>query len=95
MKAGWDEIRQIAQAAGRDPNALQLTCRIAAGPPFGMGGAARPELPVEQLQEALRRHEELGVAHVILDFGIARYPAQEILRLMEEAARQVLGRRDT
>ncbi len=92
LKAGWDEIRQVAQAAGRDPNALQLTCRIAAGPPFGMGGAARPELPVEQLREALRRHEEMGVAHVILDFGIARYPAQEILRLMEQTAKEVLGR---
>lgn len=92
LKFGWEEIRQTAKAAGRDPDALQLTCRIAAGPPFGMGGAAKPELPAEQLREGLRQHRELGASHIVLDFGIARYPYQEILRLMRETAQNVLGR---
>lgn len=89
IKAGWEEIRQTAIAAGRNPDALQLTCRVAAGPPFGLGGADRPELPVAQLREALRVHRDLGAVHVVLDFGIARYGSQDILRLMEQTARDI------
>ena len=91
LRAGWDEIRRIAGDAGRDPSALQLTCRIAAGPPFGMGGAAQPVLPVDQLRDSLHRHRELGASHIVLDFGIARYPYKEILRLMHESAEAFLG----
>lgn len=91
IKAGWEEIRQTAIAAGRNPDALQLTCRVAAGPPFGLGGADRPELPVAQLREALRVHRDLGASHVVLDFGIARYGPQDILRLMEQTARDIPG----
>ena len=93
IKAGWAEIRQIAAAAGRNPNALRLTCRVAAGPPFGLGGADRPELPVAQFRETLRIHRDLRASHVVLDFGIARYGPDDILRLMEQTANELLGRR--
>ena len=76
LRAGFDNVLQMAEQGGRDPQAIKLTC-------------CRPiELTVEpvpqderflrgtpeQLVEALRAYRDIGVDHVALQFMAPRWP---------------------
>jgi probable F420-dependent oxidoreductase len=68
--AGRDEVRRLATAAGRDPDAVTLSVRVAVEvtPPRGSYGAGRYRLPKEgkQIVAVLQAFAQAGVEHVVL-----------------------------
>jgi len=55
-RAGADEVRDMASAAGRDPDAIEMSLRL------NLTG----ELEAKRLTETLRAYEDAGVSHVCL-----------------------------
>lgn len=68
--AGRDEVRRLAAATGRDPDALTMTVRVAVAvsPPRGSYGADRYHLPRDgkQVLAALQGFAEAGAEHAVL-----------------------------
>jgi alkanesulfonate monooxygenase SsuD/methylene tetrahydromethanopterin reductase-like flavin-dependent oxidoreductase (luciferase family) len=55
-RAASEEVRQIASAAGRDPDAIEMTLRL----------NVTGELDTSRLADSLRAYEDAGVSHVCL-----------------------------
>jgi alkanesulfonate monooxygenase SsuD/methylene tetrahydromethanopterin reductase-like flavin-dependent oxidoreductase (luciferase family) len=90
LRAGFQEVRAAAAEAGRDPDAVALTCcspievtaaDVAQDPSRLRGSPA-------QLAEALSTYARAGVAHVALQFMVPRWPDR--LAQMERFAEEVL-----
>jgi probable F420-dependent oxidoreductase len=84
------DVRASARDAGRDPDAVALTCCA----PIELTAADVPQDPARlrgsppQLAAALDAYERAGVTHVALQFMVARWP--ERLAQMERFAAEVL-----
>lgn len=90
LRAAHEDVRSAARDAGRDPDAVALTCCSAIE-------VTRDEVPQDprrlrgspaQLVEALRAYEQAGVEHVALQFTVPRWPDR--LAQMETFASDVL-----
>lgn len=90
LRQAHDDVRSAARDAGRDPDAVALTCCSAVEvtdadvtqDPRRLRGSPR------QLVEALRHYERVGVQHVALQFMVPRWPDR--LAQMEQFAEEVL-----
>lgn len=90
LRQAHDDVRSAARDAGRDPDAVALTCCSAVEvtdadvtqDPRRLRGSPR------QLVEALRQYEQVGVQHVALQFMVPRWPDR--LAQMEQFAEEVL-----
>lgn len=90
LRLAHEDVRAAAREAGRDPEAVALTCCSAVEvtvadvtqDPRRLRGSPR------QLVEALRQHERAGVEHVALQFTVPRWPDR--LAQMELFAEEVL-----
>jgi probable F420-dependent oxidoreductase len=85
----FDNARGAAAEAGRDPERLRLACCL----PVEITGAPVPQEPdrlhgtPEQVAEALRGFQRIGVEHVALQFMVPRWPErrEQIERFAREA----------
>jgi probable F420-dependent oxidoreductase len=90
LKAGYDNVRQLAAAAGRDPAQIRLACCR----PIEVTAMSVPQEEEhlrgnpEQLLEALRAYREIGVNHLALQFMAPRWP--ERAEQIERFAREVM-----
>lgn len=90
LRAAHEDVRSAAREAGRDPDAVALTCCSAIE-------VTHDEVPQDprrlrgspaQLVEALLAYEQAGVEHVALQFTVPRWPDR--LAQMETFAGEVL-----
>lgn len=90
LRAAHEDVRSAAREAGRDPDAVALTCcsavevtrdEVSQDPRRLRGSPA-------QLVEALLAYEQAGVEHVALQFTVPRWPDR--LAQMETFAGEVL-----
>jgi hypothetical protein len=67
---GRDEVRRLAAAAGRDPDLVTMSVRVAVevSPPRGSYGGGRYRLPREgkQILAVLQAFAQAGAEHVVL-----------------------------
>jgi len=90
LRDAYQDVRAAANDAGRDADAVALTCCAA----IEMTGADVAQDPrrlrgsVAQLREALDAYRRAGVAHLALQFMVPRWP--ERLAQMETFAEEVL-----
>ena len=91
----WDEeVRTLAAAAGRDPNALTMSLRVeveAHGGASSQRAQNRSRLPgddVEQMSAGIMAYQNAGVDHVVLALNTG--DVVRIRALMEDIARQVI-----
>ena len=93
---GRQEIRRQAEAAGRDPDALDMSLRVEVevhGAPSSDRAANRSRLPgndPEAMTAALQAYETAGVEHPVLALNSGDIPAIEAV--MERIAAEVLPR---
>lgn len=76
LAARFDNVRQWAAEAGRDPDTVSLTCCrpiVITDEPVPQAEDRLQGSP-EQLVEALRAYQEIGVKHLALQFMVPRYP---------------------
>src|SRR5260370_34220410 len=90
LKAGYDNVLQLAAAAGRDKAQIRLACcrpiEVTARP-VPQEEEYLPGNP-EQLLEALKAYPEIGVDHLRLQFRVPRWP--ERVEQIERFAREVI-----
>jgi len=90
LRAGRENVRRLAAAAGRDPEAVRLTCcrpiEVTRGPVAPDERRLRGS--PEQLVEALQAYRALGVHHLALQFMVPRWPDR--VEQVERFAREVL-----
>ncbi|HEX6123682.1 MAG TPA: LLM class flavin-dependent oxidoreductase, partial [Ktedonobacterales bacterium] len=95
LRAGYERTLRQAEALGRDPAAIQLTCCR----PVEVTRAPVPQderhlrgTP-EQLVEALGAYREVGVAHLALQFMVPRWPerVEQIERFASEVMPHLRG----
>ncbi len=90
LAARFANARRAAAEAGRDPGRLRLACCL----PIELTREGIPQEPdrlhgsPEQVREALRGFERVGVEHVALQFMVPRWP--ERLAQIERFAEEVL-----
>jgi probable F420-dependent oxidoreductase len=90
LAARWDNVRQQAREAGRDPAEIALNLNL----PIWVTDAPVPQDPAvlrgtpEQLEAALEPFRALAVQHLALQFMVPRYPDR--LAQIERFARHVL-----
>jgi probable F420-dependent oxidoreductase len=88
LRAGYDNVRQLASEAGRDPDAVTLAvCRpIEVTREPVPQDAERLRGSPEQLVEALRAYRDGGVEHLALQFIVPRWPerVEQIARFAAE-----------
>jgi alkanesulfonate monooxygenase SsuD/methylene tetrahydromethanopterin reductase-like flavin-dependent oxidoreductase (luciferase family) len=94
FKKGRQQVRDLAAAAGRDPDSLTMSIRVeveAHGGASSQRAASRARLAgdrVEQMIEGIRAYQNAGVEHILLALNsgdIAR-----ITELMETIAHEVI-----
>jgi probable F420-dependent oxidoreductase len=91
---GREEVRQLAAAAGRDPDALTMSLRLEVevhGRPSSYRAQARARLPgddVRQMIAGIQAYRRAGVEHLVLALNSGDMP--RLRALMEVIARQVL-----
>jgi alkanesulfonate monooxygenase SsuD/methylene tetrahydromethanopterin reductase-like flavin-dependent oxidoreductase (luciferase family) len=91
---GREEVRKLATAAGRDPDALTMSIRVeveAHGRPSSQRAESRSRLPgdnVDQMLACIRAYQSAGVEHIILALNSGDIP--KITELMEGIARRVI-----
>lgn len=90
LRAGHDNVARQAEAAGRDPSLIQLTCCR----PIEVTREPTPQdervlrgTPA-QLLEVLQAYRAIGVAHLALQFMVPRWP--ERVEQIERFAREVM-----
>lgn len=94
FRAGRQEVRDLARAAGRDPDALTMSIRLeveAHGGPSSQRAANRARLSgahVDDMIERLKAYESAGVDHMVLALNSGDVP--RITELMETIAQRVL-----
>ncbi|MCH8281160.1 MAG: hypothetical protein IIC96_10820, partial [Chloroflexi bacterium] len=93
---GRREIRELAQAAGRDPDALTMSLRLEVevhGRPSSDRAAGRARLygdDPDQLAASIAAYQTAGVDHVVLALNSGDVPA--LNKLMDSIAREVIPR---
>src|SRR5262249_34702698 len=90
LRAGYENVLQLAAEAGRDAEAVRLTCcRPIEGPrePVAQDERRLRGTP-EQLVEAMQAYRAFGVAHLALQFMAPRWPDR--IEQIERFARDVL-----
>jgi hypothetical protein len=93
---GRREIRELAAAAGRDPDALTMSARVEVeigGGPSSARASGRSRVPgddVDQIAGAIAAYQSAGVEHVVLALNSGDVP--RITTLMETIARRVMPR---
>jgi alkanesulfonate monooxygenase SsuD/methylene tetrahydromethanopterin reductase-like flavin-dependent oxidoreductase (luciferase family) len=94
FRVGREEVRTLAAAAGRDPNALTMSIRVeveAHGGASSQRAQNRSRLPgddVEQMSAGIMAYQNAGVEHVVLALNTG--DVVRIRSLMEDIARQVI-----
>jgi alkanesulfonate monooxygenase SsuD/methylene tetrahydromethanopterin reductase-like flavin-dependent oxidoreductase (luciferase family) len=94
FSAGRHEVRQLAVAAGRDPDALTMSIRVEVevhGGPSSQRAQSRSRLPgddMDQMLVGLRAYQSAGVEHIVLALNSGDIP--RITRLMEDIAHKVM-----
>lgn len=91
LAARFDNVRRAAKEAGRDPAQLKLNCCL----PIELTKEAVPQDPErlignpEQVTEALRGFQKIGVEHIALQFMVPHLP--ERLEQIDRFARGVMS----
>lgn len=91
---GRREIRDLAQAAGRDPDSMTMSVRLEVevpGGPSSSRAAGRARLSAEDPQQMaadIAAYETAGVEHVVLALNSGDVPA--LTNLMERIGREVI-----
>jgi probable F420-dependent oxidoreductase len=94
FRAGRDQVRTLAAAAGRDPDALVMSLRVeveVGGRPSSARAAGRARLPgdhPEQMIEGIRAYQRAGVEHVVLALNSGEMA--RISSLMVDIAERVI-----
>jgi probable F420-dependent oxidoreductase len=90
LRARFDNVTRWAAEAGRDPEAIALTCclPIEVTPEPVTQDSGRLSGSPDQLVVALRAFEKIGVQHIALQFMVPHWP--ERLLQIERFAREVL-----
>jgi probable F420-dependent oxidoreductase len=84
----FDNVRRAAEKGGRDPSGVRLNCCL----PIELGPAPLPQEEdrlhgsAEQIAEALKGYEKIGVEHIALQFMVPHYPerVEQIARFARE-----------
>jgi probable F420-dependent oxidoreductase len=90
---GREEVRKLATAAGRDPDALTMSVRVEVevhGRPSSQRAESRSRLPggdMDQMIAGIRAYESCGVHHIVLGLNSGDIP--KITALMEGIAKRV------
>jgi probable F420-dependent oxidoreductase len=90
LAARFDMVRALSAEQGRDPDEIRLNCNL----PIEVTSEPVPQEPdrlrgtPEQLAEAVRRFQHVGVEHLALQFMVPRYPDR--LEQIERFATEVL-----
>ncbi len=93
---GRREIRELAAAAGRDPDSLTMSMRVEVevhGGPSSSRAAGRARISAEnpgQMVAAIQAYQAAGVDHIVLALNSGEVPA--ITSQMETIAREVIPR---
>ena len=90
LRAGYAAVQQIATEAGRDPAQVRLTCCRpieVTRSPVPQDESVLRGTP-EQLVEALKVYQQVGVDHLALQFMVPRWP--ERVEQIERFAREVM-----
>jgi alkanesulfonate monooxygenase SsuD/methylene tetrahydromethanopterin reductase-like flavin-dependent oxidoreductase (luciferase family) len=91
---GRQQVRELAAAAGRDPDALTMSIRVeveAHGGASSQRAASRARLAgdsVEQMIDGIRSYRDAGVDHIVL--AINSGDITRITELMETIAHEVI-----
>lgn len=94
FSVGREEVRKLATAAGRDPDALTMSVRVeveAHGGPSSQRAQSRTRLPgdnMEQMIAGINAYQKAGVEHIVL--GLNSGDVQRITALMEDIAEKVM-----
>jgi hypothetical protein len=95
FSVGREEVRKLAAAAGRDPNALTMSIRVeveAHGRASSQRAQNRSRLSgddTDQMIAGIRAYQSAGVDHVVLALNTG--DVTRIRELMEGIARQVIS----
>ncbi|WCB93360.1 Phthiodiolone/phenolphthiodiolone dimycocerosates ketoreductase [Baekduia alba] len=94
MARRYDHVRQVADEAGRDPDAVQLNCCLSIEV-TDEDVEQEPDLlrgSPSQVAERLAAFHEIGVRHCGLQFLVGRYPEriEQMRRFSEEVIRPAL-----
>ncbi len=95
LKAGYDAVQRGATEQGRDPRQVLLTCcrpvEVTPGPVPQDERILRGS--PEQLVEALRAYQAIGVSHLALQFMVPRWPerVEQIQRFAQEVMPHLRG----
>jgi probable F420-dependent oxidoreductase len=90
LRRRFDNIRQWATESGRDPDQIRFACCL----PIEVSAKPVPQEEdrlrgtPQQLSEALKRYQKIGVEHIALQFMVPHYP--ERMEQIERFAREVL-----
>jgi probable F420-dependent oxidoreductase len=90
LRAGFDNVQRWAAEAGREPAEIRLACCL----PIELRQEPVPQEEgrlignVEQIIEALKGFQEVGVEHIALQFMVPRYP--ERMEQIEQFAKEVV-----
>ena len=90
LRAGYENVRRLADGFGRDPQQVRLTCCL----PIELSREALPRDErrlrgsAEQLVEALQAYRAIGVEHLALQFMAPRWPDR--VEQIERFAHEVL-----
>jgi probable F420-dependent oxidoreductase len=94
FSAGRQQVRQLASAAGRDPDAIAMSMRVEVevhGRPSSQRAAGRSRLPGDNLDHLLagiRAYQNAGVDHIVLALNSG--DVQRITALMEDIAKRIM-----
>jgi probable F420-dependent oxidoreductase len=90
LKTRFDNVRRWAAESGRDPAEIRLACCL----PIELRREPVPQEEgrlignSEQLTEALKGYQEIGVEHIALQFMVPRYPDR--MEQIEQFAKDVM-----
>lgn len=94
FKVGREEVRKLATAAGRNPDALTMSIRVeveAHGGASSQRAESRSRLPgdnVDRMSAGISAYQAVGVEHVVLALNSGDIP--RLTALMENIARKVM-----
>lgn len=92
--SGYQEVRQMASAAGRNPDDLAMSIRVEVevhGAPSSQRAAGRSRLrgdDLDAMAAGIRAYQEAGVQHILLALNSGDIP--KIRQLMEDVAQKVM-----
>jgi alkanesulfonate monooxygenase SsuD/methylene tetrahydromethanopterin reductase-like flavin-dependent oxidoreductase (luciferase family) len=90
LKRRFENVRRAAEKSGRNPESVRLNCCL----PIELTQKAlkweedRLRGSAEQIAEALRGYEAIGVEHLALQFMVPRWP--ERIEQIERFAREAI-----